>query len=175
MFYKKFGMVAALLAALCCGALLVGCADGSGDDEEDRSDWAYSFDPEKYEWIDVTSDNMNDLVGLWSCEGENEENKVYWKEEISVKTSENSFIYAHINTMNCKNSPDGIYNSLKNDYNGEFTKFNDNKCLITITKENLTLEELYEELEMESGVKLSISTTKDRLMLPSGQPFAKMR
>ncbi len=173
MFLKRFGMVAVLLVAVCCGALLAGCADGSGDEDDERSDWVYSFDPENYKWINVTDDNMNDLVGQWSCEGENEDDKSYWKQEIFVKVNGNSFIYEYIATLDCKNSPDDVYESLKKDKDDEFTEFNDNLCIMKTTKKGLTLEELYEELGMEEDEKLSISTTKDRLMLPSGQPFAK--
>ncbi len=65
MFMKKFGMVAIMLAAVCCVALLVGCADGGGDEDDEWKREDVFEHPTKYTWEKVTDVNKDSVVGEW--------------------------------------------------------------------------------------------------------------
>lgn len=72
MVLKRFGLVAALLAAVCCGALLAGCANGDNDENDSDYEekkaldyWNKDYKADDYEWQDITDDNKDSIIGTW--------------------------------------------------------------------------------------------------------------
>ncbi len=191
MVLRRFGMVAALLAAVCCGALLTGCANGDDDESEYEKKkaldyWNKDYKADDYEWQDITDDNKDEIVGTWKavyeCTKEaldkvnTDEDKELVAGEIGFYTSiefviDDSFKNCKFtfisDSSKCKSKIHYKYHEFPKEFvNGEGYKYNfdldDKNYIATATAENLTLEQLIEVLRCEG---LAISTTKNRLLL----------
>ena len=73
MVLKRFGLVAALLAAVCCGGLLTGCANEENDSDYDYEEkkaldyWNKDYKADDYKWEDITDANRDKIVGTWKA------------------------------------------------------------------------------------------------------------
>ena len=187
MVLRRFGVVAALLAAVCCGGLLTGCASEENDSDYDYEEkkaldyWNKDYKADDYEWQDITDDideNMDKIIGNWKTviEYTSDNCKVtdfigyYTSLEFVVDDSFENCKFTFItDSSKCKSKyyNRNVYERFSEEFvNGEgytYTlNYGDKNYIATATAENLTLDQLAEVLRCDG---FSISTTGDRLLL----------
>ncbi|MBD5404313.1 MAG: hypothetical protein HDR55_04920 [Treponema sp.] len=184
MVLRRFGLVAALLAAVCCGALLAGCANGDNDENDSDYEekkaldyWNKNYDADDFEWEDI-DDNKDEIVGTWRADREETRDNYEEPEEIGFYTSmkfviDSSFEHCKFtfidDSSKCKTKM--RYTYAKGQFPKEFVdgdgykyklEFDNENCIAKATAENLTLKQLAEVLHCEG---FSISTKGNKLLL----------
>ena len=189
MVLRRCGLVATLLAAVCCGGLLTGCASEENDSDYDYEEkkaldyWNKDYKADDYEWKDITNDNKDEIVGTWKAVYEFTAGmEMVESDEIGYSASMEFVIDASFkkckftfisDSSKCKSKwrytseDDGAKWQFSKEFvDGDGYKYklecDDKKCIATAAAENLSLEQLIEVLRCE---KFFINDTKDRLLL----------